>query len=191
MPAGGWSSALGPVMISPALALRRLSAGFWDQTVLLRYKCAVCLELKFVAVFSVLIGQRVVPGSAATPSMAPVTAVFRSALPPLGIHCTRRPRGVPASSPTTGLPPTRCPQTPHTARLTSSRSFHPLLIPLEHARTGPADSQGLRHRRAPPALSSGARRRRAAAVGTPARARALPPGSPGPGPRRRAAWSGR
>lgn len=32
-------------------------AGLWSQRVSLRYKCAVCLELKFVVFFSVLTGQ--------------------------------------------------------------------------------------------------------------------------------------
>lgn len=131
---------------------------------LLRYKCAVCLELKFVAVFSVLIGQRVVPGSAATPSMAPVTTVFRAALPPgafpagLGIFTAREENlsggvkslpGQPTFAPQdlclqsygargACTPLALGPQTSHTARFTP-RSFHPLLITLERARTESAD----------------------------------------------------
>lgn len=78
---------------------------------------------------------------------------------------------------------------PHT-RLATLRSFHPLLTKLGHARVSRAGQSAVptSSARAPP-LSSGSRRRRGAAAGAPARLQALRPLPPGP--RRRAAWSGR
>lgn len=187
---------------------------------LLWYKCAVCLELKFVAVFSCPNRLASCPCLALLPH--PVwprgTTVFQFSLPwaflaGLGI-CTAREdlsRGVGSlpghptfapqdlclqscRAPGACIPPPSVPQTSHTARFTS-RGFHPLLITLEHARTESADwpirGACVISARRPPALSSGSRRRQAAAAGIPARARAPPPGPPGLGPRRRAAWSGR
>ena len=93
------------------------------------------------------------------------------------------------SSPAQPRPAPPASLNPHT-RLATLRSFHPLLTKLGHARVSRAGQSAVptSSARAPP-LSSGSRRRRGAAAGVPARLQALRPLPPGP--RRRAAWSGR
>lgn len=89
--------------------------------------------------------------------------------------------------------PARRPGTPYTARDTAQLPPFTDRAGACAGRAEPANLRGPRHQRAsaPPPLSNGSRRRQAAAAGDPVRLRALRPRPPPPGPRRRAAWSGR
>lgn len=97
----------------------------------------------------------------------------------------RRPRPAPPLE-----PPDPTHSSPHTAQLPP---FTDRAGACARRARQPANPRGSRHQRAPPAppLNSGSRRRPATAVAALVRSRAPLPRPPRPGPRRRAAWSGR
>lgn len=124
-------------------------------------------------------GQLPWPSSVCTPGFLFAESRVRS-----------RPRPAPPHPTPPLVPPDPTHGSPHTAQLPP---FTDRAGACARRARRPANPRGLRHQPAPPTppLNSGSRRRPAAAVAALVRVRAPLPRPPRPGPRRRAAWSGR